>query len=185
MPNGSLYWLVLTFKLFLTGIDFWVKFNFTQRFEPTRLTVNEKCKHSNQTNPQHLFPLRALGKGRGVVVIIMIPRFRVGFGDRRFFQGWKPTVVECAPRVLFYLHEAASGGPARSAAGHGPPSNQGLEGASEPILKVTQRRMSHSGPMPKVWGLVGSCSDEKAAMAMTIHYRTLSPKHLLNPNACT
>jgi hypothetical protein len=47
----------------------------------------------------------------------------------------------------------------------------------EPILKVPQRRMKRSGSMPKVWGLVGSCSDEEVARAVTLHYRTLSPKY--------
>jgi len=50
-------------------------------------------------------------------------------------------------------------------------------GIVEPILKVPQRRMKRSGPMPKVWGLVGSCSDEEVARAVTFHYRTLSPKY--------
>ena len=31
--------------------------------------------------------------------------------------------------------------------------------------------------MPRVWGLVGSCSDEEVARAVTLHYRTLSPKY--------
>jgi len=47
----------------------------------------------------------------------------------------------------------------------------------EPILKVPQRRMKRSGSMPKVWGLVGHCSDEEVARAVTLHYRTLSPKY--------
>jgi len=50
-------------------------------------------------------------------------------------------------------------------------------GIVEPILKVPQRRMKRSGPMPKVWGLVGSCSDEEVARALTLHYRSLSPKY--------
>jgi hypothetical protein len=50
-------------------------------------------------------------------------------------------------------------------------------GVVEPILKVPQRRMKRSGPMPKVWGLVGSCSEEEVARAITLHYRTLSPKY--------
>ena len=28
-----------------------------------------------------------------------------------------------------------------------------------------------------MWGLVGSCSDEEVARAVTLHYRTLSPKY--------
>jgi len=43
--------------------------------------------------------------------------------------------------------------------------------------KVPQRRMRRSGPMPTIWGLVGHCSDEEVARAVTLHYRTLSPKH--------
>src|SRR4030042_5590642 len=50
-------------------------------------------------------------------------------------------------------------------------------GIVEPILKVPQRRVKRSGPMPKVWGLVGHCSDEEVARAVTLHYRTLSPKY--------
>lgn len=50
-------------------------------------------------------------------------------------------------------------------------------GVVEPILKVPQRRMKRSGPMPTIWGLNGHCSDEEAARAMTLHYRTLSPKY--------
>jgi hypothetical protein len=50
-------------------------------------------------------------------------------------------------------------------------------GIVEPILKVPQRRVKRSGPMPKVWGLVGSCSDEEVAKAVTLHYRSLSPKY--------
>jgi len=50
-------------------------------------------------------------------------------------------------------------------------------GIVEPILKVPQRRMKRSGPMPTIWGLVGHCSDEEVARAMTLHYRTLSPKY--------
>jgi len=50
-------------------------------------------------------------------------------------------------------------------------------GIVEPILKVPQRRMRCSGPMPTIWGLVGHCSDEEVARAMTLHYRTLSPKY--------
>jgi DNA-binding IclR family transcriptional regulator len=50
-------------------------------------------------------------------------------------------------------------------------------GVVEPILKVPQRRVKRSGPMPKVWGLVGHCSDEEVARAVTLHYRTLSPKY--------
>ena len=34
-------------------------------------------------------------------------------------------------------------------------------GVVEPILKVPQRRAKRSGPMPKVWGLMGHCSDEE------------------------
>jgi hypothetical protein len=47
----------------------------------------------------------------------------------------------------------------------------------EPILKMPQRRVKRSGPMPRVWGLVGHCSDEEVARAVTLHYRTLSPKY--------
>ena len=50
-------------------------------------------------------------------------------------------------------------------------------GIVEPILKVPQRRMKRSGPMPTIWGLKGHCSDEEVARAMTLHYRTLSPKY--------
>jgi len=50
-------------------------------------------------------------------------------------------------------------------------------GIVEPILKVPQRRMKRSGPMPTIWGLRGHCSDEEVAKAMTLHYRTLSPKY--------
>jgi hypothetical protein len=50
-------------------------------------------------------------------------------------------------------------------------------GIVEPILKVPQRRMKRSGPMPRVWGLVGHCSDEEVARAITLHYRSLSPKY--------
>jgi len=50
-------------------------------------------------------------------------------------------------------------------------------GIVEPILKVPQRRMKRSGPMPTIWGLVGHCGDEEVARAMTLHYRTLSPKY--------
>lgn len=50
-------------------------------------------------------------------------------------------------------------------------------GVVEPILKVPQRRMKRSGPMPKVWGLVGHCSDEEVTRAVTLHYRSLSPKY--------
>jgi len=50
-------------------------------------------------------------------------------------------------------------------------------GIIEPILKVPQRRMKRSGPMPTIWGLVGHCSDEEVARAVTLHYRTLSPKY--------
>ena len=50
-------------------------------------------------------------------------------------------------------------------------------GIVEPILKVPQRRMRRSGPMPTIWGLVGHCSDEEVARAMTLHYRALSPKY--------
>ena len=50
-------------------------------------------------------------------------------------------------------------------------------GIVEPILKVPQRRMKRSGPMPTIWGLNGHCSDEEVAIAMTLHYRTLSPKY--------
>jgi len=38
-------------------------------------------------------------------------------------------------------------------------------GIVEPILKVPQRRIKRSGPMPKVWGLVGHYSDEEVARA--------------------
>jgi len=38
-------------------------------------------------------------------------------------------------------------------------------------------RVKRSGPMPRVWGLVGHCSDEEVARAVTLHYRTLSPKY--------
>jgi len=31
--------------------------------------------------------------------------------------------------------------------------------------------------MPRVWGLVGHCSDEEVARAITLHYRALSPKY--------
>jgi len=50
-------------------------------------------------------------------------------------------------------------------------------GVVEPILKVPQRRMRRSGPMPTIWGLVGHCSDEEVARAVTLHYRALSPKY--------
>jgi hypothetical protein len=50
-------------------------------------------------------------------------------------------------------------------------------GVVEPILKMPQRRVKRSGPMPRVWGLAGSCSDEEVARAITLHYRTLSPKY--------
>ena len=50
-------------------------------------------------------------------------------------------------------------------------------GIVEPILKVPQRRMKRSGPMPTIWGLVGNCSDKEVARAITLHYRTLSPKY--------
>lgn len=50
-------------------------------------------------------------------------------------------------------------------------------GIVEPILKVPQRRMRRSGPMPTIWGLVGHCRDEEVARAVTLHYRTLSPKY--------
>jgi hypothetical protein len=50
-------------------------------------------------------------------------------------------------------------------------------GIVEPILKIPQRRVKRSGPMPRVWGLVGHCSDEEVARAVTLHYRTLSPKY--------
>jgi len=50
-------------------------------------------------------------------------------------------------------------------------------GIVEPILKVPQRSMRRSGPMSTVWGLVGHCSDEEVARAVTLHYRTLSPKY--------
>ena len=50
-------------------------------------------------------------------------------------------------------------------------------GIVEPILKVPHRRVRRSGPMPRVWGLVGHCSDEEVARAVTLHYRTLSPKY--------
>lgn len=50
-------------------------------------------------------------------------------------------------------------------------------GIVEPILKVPQRRVKRSGPMPRVWGLVGHCSDEEVARAVILHYRTLSPKY--------
>ena len=53
----------------------------------------------------------------------------------------------------------------------------GALGVVELILKVPQRRVKRSGPMPKVWGLVGHCSDEEVARAVTLHYRTLSPKY--------
>jgi len=49
-------------------------------------------------------------------------------------------------------------------------------GIVEPILKVPQRRVRRSGPMPTIWGLLG-CSDEEVARAVTLHYRTLSPKY--------
>jgi len=49
-------------------------------------------------------------------------------------------------------------------------------GIVEPIIKVPQRRMKRSGPMPTIWGLNGHCGDEEVARAMTLHYRTLSPK---------
>jgi len=49
-------------------------------------------------------------------------------------------------------------------------------GIVEPILKVPQRRMRYSGPMPTIWGLLG-CNDEEVAQAVTLHYRTLSPKY--------
>jgi len=50
-------------------------------------------------------------------------------------------------------------------------------GIVEPILKVPQRCMRRSGPMPTIWGLVGHCSDEEVARAVTLHYRALSPKY--------
>ncbi|MBW1716777.1 MAG: hypothetical protein JRJ77_13285 [Deltaproteobacteria bacterium] len=50
-------------------------------------------------------------------------------------------------------------------------------GIVEPILKVPQRRMRRSGPMPTIWGLAGHCSDEEVARAVTLHYRMLSPKY--------
>jgi len=49
-------------------------------------------------------------------------------------------------------------------------------GIVEPVIKVPQRRMRRSGPMPTIWGLLG-CSDEEVARAVTLHYRTLSPKY--------
>jgi len=49
-------------------------------------------------------------------------------------------------------------------------------GGAEPVLKVPQRRMRRSGPTPTIWGLLG-CNDEEAARAVTLHYRTLSPKY--------
>jgi len=65
-------------------------------------------------------------------------------------------------------------------------------GIVEPVIKVPQRRMRRSGPMPTIWGLLGcsdeevaraviwgllGCSDEEVARAVTLHYRTLSPKY--------
>jgi len=50
-------------------------------------------------------------------------------------------------------------------------------GIVEPILKVPQRRMRRSGPMPTIWGLAGHYSNEEVARAVTLHYRTLSPKY--------
>jgi len=53
-------------------------------------------------------------------------------------------------------------------------------GVVEPIIKLPKRLKKRSGPIPKVWGLVGHCSDDEVATAINLHYRTLSPKFRLS-----
>jgi len=36
--------------------------------------------------------------------------------------------------------------------------------------------LRRSGPLPTIWGFLG-CSDEEVTKAVTLHYRTLSPKY--------
>jgi len=52
-------------------------------------------------------------------------------------------------------------------------------GLVEPVLKLPRRRLKRSGPIPRVWGLVGNYTDEEVAEAINLHYRCLSPKYRL------
>ena len=47
----------------------------------------------------------------------------------------------------------------------------------EPVIKIPRRKLSRSGPIPKVWGLRGHYTPEDVAKAINLHYRTLSPKY--------
>jgi hypothetical protein len=49
----------------------------------------------------------------------------------------------------------------------------------EPVLKLPKRRLKRSGPIPRVWGLVGCYAEEDVARCIILHYRTLSPKYRL------
>jgi hypothetical protein len=53
---------------------------------------------------------------------------------------------------------------------------QGM-GVVEPVLRVPNQFKRKGGPLPRLWGLAGYWSDEEAARAVTLHYRSLSPKY--------
>jgi len=49
----------------------------------------------------------------------------------------------------------------------------------EPVLKLPRKKLKRSGPIPKIWGLVGSYTGEDVARCIILHYRSLSPKYRL------
>jgi hypothetical protein len=51
------------------------------------------------------------------------------------------------------------------------------ESIVEPVLRVPNQVKRKGGPLPRLWGLSGYWSDEEAARAITLHYRSLSPKY--------
>jgi len=53
-------------------------------------------------------------------------------------------------------------------------------GIIEPVIHLPKRRkIRNGGPLPKIWGLIGSWTNEDMAAAINLHYRTLSPKYRL------
>lgn len=43
----------------------------------------------------------------------------------------------------------------------------------EPVLKLPRKKLKRSGPIPKIWGLVGSYTGEDVAFCIILHYRSL------------
>lgn len=50
-------------------------------------------------------------------------------------------------------------------------------GFIEPVLKLPKRKLKRSGPIPRVWGLIGNYTDEEVAKTINLHYRSLFPKY--------